>query len=143
MHNIAIQRAFELPADVREAVEKTLGRALKENEEVSIMALSPHPAPSGETRRVLARRLEERLQELDFSLHRDFPIHESVRLRFQADMFNVFNHPSFGPEGGTLNSPTFGATTVMANSSLGTNNGSGPALTRFSILAVRGTSSSL
>ena len=59
------------------------------------------------------------LQELDFSLHRDFPIHESIRLRFQADMFNVFNHPSFGPEGGTLNATTFGTTTSMANSSLG------------------------
>jgi len=63
MQNIAIQRAFELSADVREAVEKTLGRALQEDEEVSIMALSPHPAPSGETRRVLARRLEERLDK--------------------------------------------------------------------------------
>jgi len=67
------------------------------------------------------------LQELDFSLHRDFPIRERISLRFQADMFNVFNHPSFGPEGGTLNSPTFGATTSMANSSLGSsaNQGAG------------------
>ena len=40
-------------------------------------------------------------------------------------MFNAFNHPSFGPPGGTLNGPTFGATTVMANSSLGANNTSG------------------
>ena len=63
MQNIAIQRASQLPADIREAVEKTLGRALREDEEVSIMALSPHPAPSAETRRVLARRLEERLDK--------------------------------------------------------------------------------
>ena len=61
------------------------------------------------------------LQELDFSVHRDFPIHESVRLRFQGDMFNVFNHPSFGGLGGTLNGTTFGSTTLMANSSLGAN----------------------
>ncbi len=67
------------------------------------------------------------LQELDFSIHRDFPIHEQIRLRFQADMFNVFNHPVFGPENVTLNSPQFGTTTAMANSSLGANaiNGSG------------------
>lgn len=65
------------------------------------------------------------LQELDFSLHRDFPIRESIRLRFQADMFNVFNHPSFGSENGTLNNPAFGTTTAMANSSLGANVGNG------------------
>jgi hypothetical protein len=61
------------------------------------------------------------LQELDFSLQREFPIHESFRLRFQADLFNVFNHPSFGPEAATLNSPAFGISPNMANSSLGAN----------------------
>lgn len=65
------------------------------------------------------------LQEFDISIHREFPIHESIRLQFQVDMFNVFNHPSFGPENGTLNSPAFGTTTSMANSSLGANSGSG------------------
>jgi hypothetical protein len=65
------------------------------------------------------------LQELDFSLHRDFPIRESIRLRFQADMFNVFNHPSFGAEGSTVNGTTFGASTNMANSALGANSGGG------------------
>jgi hypothetical protein len=80
-------------------------------------------AISGNLGRNVVRGLS--LQELDFSVHRDFPIHEQIRLRFQADMFNVFNHPSFGPEGGTLNASTFGAITNMANSSLGANNGSG------------------
>jgi hypothetical protein len=80
-------------------------------------------AISGNLGRNVIRELP--LQELDFSVHRDFPIHEQIRLRFQADMFNVFNHPSFGPEGGTLNGATFGAITNMANSSLGANNGSG------------------
>jgi hypothetical protein len=67
------------------------------------------------------------LQEFDLSIHRDFPIHESIRLQFQADMFNVFNHPNFGSETGTLNAPAFGTTTAMANSALGANsaNGSG------------------
>jgi hypothetical protein len=61
------------------------------------------------------------LQEFDFSLQRDFPIHESIHLRVQADMFNVFNHPCFGPENITLNSPAYGISPVMANSSLGAN----------------------
>jgi len=65
------------------------------------------------------------LQQLDFSFHRDFPIHESIRLRFQGDMFNAFNHPSFGPESATLNSSTFGITPNMANSSLGGQIGNG------------------
>jgi hypothetical protein len=65
------------------------------------------------------------LQELDFSLHREFVIHEGIRIRFQADMFNVFNHPSFGPEVAVLNSATFGTTTSMANSALGANSGTG------------------
>jgi len=65
------------------------------------------------------------LQELDFSLHRDFPFTERIRLRFQADMFNVPNHPQFGSfaavgtSTATLNGATFGTTTNMANSSLG------------------------
>ncbi len=65
------------------------------------------------------------LQEFDLSLHRDFPIHERFRLRLQADMFNVFNHPSFGPQNGTLNNVAFGTTTSMANSSLGVQSSNG------------------
>jgi hypothetical protein len=65
------------------------------------------------------------LQSLDFSLHRDFPIHEKIHLRLQADMFNVFNHPSFGSVGATVNGTTFGAATNMANSALGANTSSG------------------
>jgi hypothetical protein len=61
------------------------------------------------------------LQELDFSLQREFPLHESIRLRLQADMFNVLNHPSFGPQNGTLNNPAYGISQIMANSSLGAN----------------------
>jgi hypothetical protein len=61
------------------------------------------------------------LQEMDFSLQRDFPIHERIHLRFQADMFNVFNHPSFGPPSTSLNGAAFGTATAMANSALGAN----------------------
>ena len=33
----------------------------------------------------------------DFAVHREFPIHESLSLQFRAEMFNVLNHPNFGP----------------------------------------------
>jgi len=33
----------------------------------------------------------------DLAIHRNFPIHETVNLQFRAEMFNVLNHPNFGP----------------------------------------------
>ena len=61
MENIAIHKANELPSDTRRVVERVLGRALEPDEEVSIMAFSPHAAPTGETRQELARQLEDRI----------------------------------------------------------------------------------
>ena len=31
----------------------------------------------------------------DFAIHRDFPLRESLKLQFRAEMFNVLNHPNF------------------------------------------------
>jgi Carboxypeptidase regulatory-like domain/TonB dependent receptor len=67
----------------------------------------------------------------DFAVHRDFPIHESVKLQFRAEMFNVLNHPNFGPPAGNLGipgfpNPQFGLSTQMLGKSLaGGNLGSG------------------
>jgi hypothetical protein len=47
----------------------------------------------------------------DFSVHRDFPIHESVTLQFRAEMFNVLNHPNFAPPVGDISSAQFGLST--------------------------------
>jgi hypothetical protein len=44
-------------------VENELGRPLREDEEVTIMAVAPHDAPSGENHRELTRRLEERINK--------------------------------------------------------------------------------
>ena len=33
----------------------------------------------------------------DFAVHREFSIHESLKLQFRAELFNVLNHPNFGP----------------------------------------------
>ena len=71
------------------------------------------------------------LTQWDFAVHREFPIHESLKLQFRAEMFNVLNHPNFGPPVGNLGlpaalNPQFGQSTQMLGQSLaGGNVGSG------------------
>jgi len=64
MENVSINLARDLPASTRSAVENLLGRSLRDDEEVSIMALDPHPAPSGAARRASAERLRGALDQL-------------------------------------------------------------------------------
>ncbi len=67
----------------------------------------------------------------DFAVHREFSIHESLKLQFRAEMFNVLNHPNFGPPVGNLGlpgalNPQFGQSIQMLGQSLaGGNLGSG------------------
>jgi hypothetical protein len=58
--------------------------------------------------------------ELDMTLRRQFPIHESIALQFRADIFNLFNHPSFALTGNALNfaNGAFGTSAAMLNNSL-------------------------
>jgi len=67
----------------------------------------------------------------DFAVHRDFPIYESVKLQFRAEMFNLLNHPNFGQPSGNLGGPgapntQFGHSLQMLGQSLaGGNLGAG------------------
>jgi hypothetical protein len=59
----------------------------------------------------------------DFAIHRDFPIRESVKLQFRAEMFNLLNHPNFGQPVGNLGPPSspnpqFGQSQQMLGASL-------------------------
>lgn len=60
------------------------------------------------------------LAQWDFSVHREFAIHESLKLQFRAEMFNVLNHPNFGPPLGDIsgNSGVFGYPTQTAGQAL-------------------------
>lgn len=65
------------------------------------------------------------LQGFDLSVNRDIHFSERYRLRFQADVFNVFNHPVFGSPDSVVTSGTFGIPVSMANTGLGSQSGVG------------------
>jgi len=63
----------------------------------------------------------------DFSLHRDFVLHEELQLQFRAELFNVLNHPNFGPPNGSFGQQGFGVSNQILSQSFnaGGNLGSG------------------
>ena len=61
----------------------------------------------------------------DFAVHRDFPVHESLKLQFRAELFNVLNHPNFSPPVADLSQPNFGRSTSMLGRGLNNNPGGG------------------
>ena len=92
MGNIAIHKANELPADARRVVEQVLGRSLEADEEVSIMAYSPHTAPRGEARKQLAHQLENRIAT---TAERALDISESEQ---EAAIDEAVNHVRANPK---------------------------------------------
>lgn len=54
----------------------------------------------------------------DFAVHRDFHFRESLKLQFRAEMFNVVNHPNFGPPSSSIGESGFGLSTQTLNQSL-------------------------
>jgi hypothetical protein len=67
------------------------------------------------------------LSQWDFAVHREIPIHNSLRLQFRAEVFNLLNHPNFAPPIGDLLSPQFlnpqfGQSTQMLGRYLGGGN---------------------
>jgi len=57
--------------------------------------------------------------QVDFAVRREFPIHDTLRLQFRAEAFNIFNHPNFGLIDQHFGEPTFGQATHTLASSLG------------------------
>ena len=65
MANVLVHKVSEMRPEVRTALETELGRPLKDEEEVSIMAFEPHPAPAGEARKQAVQGLQEHLKQTD------------------------------------------------------------------------------
>jgi hypothetical protein len=58
--------------------------------------------------------------QMDLAVRREFPIHESLKLQFRAEAFNLLNHPNFGTVNDQFGQSNFGqATGTLANSSMG------------------------
>ncbi len=57
--------------------------------------------------------------QVDLTLRRQFRLREQLSLQARADLFNIFNHPNFGPPTNYLSSPLFGQSTQMLGASLG------------------------
>jgi len=56
---------------------------------------------------------------VDLTLRRQFKLRERLSLQARADLFNLFNHPNFGPPTNYMTSPLFGQSTQMLGASLG------------------------
>jgi hypothetical protein len=63
--------------------------------------------------------------QVDLTLRRQFKLRERLSLQARADLFNIFNHPNFGPPTNYLSSPLFGQATQMLGASLGSGGQSG------------------
>ena len=59
------------------------------------------------------------LFQWDLGVHREFSILDSLKLQFRAEMFNVLNHPNFGPPVGDIANPNFGVSSQMLGQYLG------------------------
>ena len=65
MANVLIDKASKLKPETRAAVEAELGRALKDDEDVSILAFPRRDAPTGDAYREASRQLKDHLANTD------------------------------------------------------------------------------
>lgn len=88
---------------------------------------SGNPIRQGDLRRNALRGFGA--TQWDFAVHRDFPIHDLLRLQFRAEMFNVVGHPNFAaPVADINNQAQFGRAIQMLGRGLSGNSPGGGAL---------------
>jgi hypothetical protein len=69
--------------------------------------------------------------QVDLAVHREFPLRESLKVQFRAEMFNILNHPNFGPPSGQFRAGGFGVSSQMLGQSLEGQNAGGGAFDRL------------
>ena len=67
-----------------------------------------------------------RLQRVDFSLFKEFPIKEQLRLQFRTEVFNLFNHPNFSNPTATISQFAGGTTAPGVFGTAGSNVNTNP-----------------
>jgi hypothetical protein len=75
---------------------------------------APAPYTYGNVGRTLPDIAGDGLFNLDFSLFKNFTVHERFRFQFRAEAFNLTNTPTFEIPGTGYGTPTFGQVTAMA-----------------------------
>ena|SRR6516162_9910220 len=55
------------------------------------------------------------LTNWNFSVFKEFPLRERLRLQFRAEFFNFLNHANFGYPNSSLGNPNFGVISNTAN----------------------------
>jgi Carboxypeptidase regulatory-like domain/TonB dependent receptor len=89
-------------------------------------ATTGNPSRQGNVPRNLVRGFSS--VQWDLAVHRDFRIREPLHLQFRAELFNVLNHPNFGPPSGLFGETGFGLSNQMLGGSLNNGNLGGGAL---------------
>lgn len=79
-------------------------------------AATGEPIRQGDLRRNQLRSFGA--TQWDFAVHREFPLRDSVKLQFRAEMFNLLNHPNFGPPYQLFGVSTFGLSQQTLNQAL-------------------------
>ena len=83
MHSVLTHKASEIKPQTRAALEAEVGRPLRDDEEVSFIALLPHEAPVGEACQAACRRLDASLGRIEDKV-KDIPVEEFEELLLEA-----------------------------------------------------------
>jgi hypothetical protein len=76
-----------------------------------------NPWSFGNEPRVDASLRQQGVVNFDFAVFKKTTIMERLNVEFRAELFDLFNHPQFGPPNSTATSPTFGVVTNTVNNS--------------------------
>jgi hypothetical protein len=74
-----------------------------------------NPWTFGDEPRTDATLRQQGVVNFDFAVFKRTTIMERLNVEFRAEIFDLFNHPQFGPPNSTATSPTFGVVTNTVN----------------------------